>query len=77
LTTFCQERKWTHEGAHEDPHLINALASAAFLGWFVFQPLLRHGFGLPADAEQQLAQLLALVDAWVSGAAAPPARERR
>jgi TetR/AcrR family transcriptional regulator, repressor for neighboring sulfatase len=52
-------------GASElvDPHVVNALASAALLGWFLFRPLLKRGFGLPADADEQLEGLLARVDA--------------
>ena len=41
---------------------MNALASAALLGWFVFQPLLKEGFGLPPDADDQLASLLELIE---------------
>jgi AcrR family transcriptional regulator len=54
-----------------DPHLVNALASAALLGWFVFQPLLASGFGLPADADEQLARLLALVDQLLLASSGP------
>jgi AcrR family transcriptional regulator len=50
------------KGAPIDPYLLNALASATLLGWFVFQPLLRKGFGLPDDADDQLAALLDLLD---------------
>jgi TetR/AcrR family transcriptional regulator, repressor for neighboring sulfatase len=53
---------------HVDAHLLNALASAALLGWFVFQPLLAKGFGLPPDADDQLAQLLELLDRLVERA---------
>jgi AcrR family transcriptional regulator len=45
-----------------DPYVVNALASAALLGWFVFQPLLQKGFGLPADADDQLARLMEQLD---------------
>jgi AcrR family transcriptional regulator len=45
-----------------DPYLLNALASAALLGWFAFQPLLQKGFGLPRNADDQLARLLELFD---------------
>ncbi len=48
-----------------DPHVLNALATSAFLGWFVFHPFLREGFGLPEDAEDQLAGLLTLLDGWL------------
>lgn len=46
-----------------DPHVVNALASGALLGWFVFRPLFDSGFGLPSDADDQLAALLERVDA--------------
>lgn len=45
-----------------DPYLINALASVAFLGWVVFGPLVRTGFGLPPDADEQLVGLLRRLD---------------
>ena len=48
--------------AQVDPYLLNALASAALLGWFAFKPLLEKGFGLPKRADDQLAALLQLVD---------------
>jgi TetR/AcrR family transcriptional regulator, repressor for neighboring sulfatase len=50
-----------------DPYLLNAVASAALLGWFVFSPLLRQGFGLPPDADDKLADLLELLDRIVEG----------
>jgi TetR/AcrR family transcriptional regulator, repressor for neighboring sulfatase len=53
-----------------DPHVLNALFSAMFLGWFVFQPMLAHGFGLPADADDRVADLMALVDALLPAGAA-------
>lgn len=49
-----------------DAHLINAFATAALLGWFAFQPLLRRGYGLPDDADDRLAALLAMLDRLVS-----------
>jgi AcrR family transcriptional regulator len=52
-----------------DPYLLNALASSALLGWFVFKPLLEKGFGLRKDADDQLAALLARLDALVVGLA--------
>lgn len=48
-----------------DPHVLNGLATAALLGWFVFEPMLRHGFGLPADADDQLQAALARLDTMV------------
>ena len=50
---------------HVDAYVLNALASAALLGWFVFQPLLKKGFGLGPDADDQLASLLELLDGLV------------
>jgi AcrR family transcriptional regulator len=49
-------------GGTVDPHLLNAVATAALLGWFVFRPLLKKGFGLPRDADDRLAALLQLLD---------------
>jgi len=49
-----------------DANLVNGLATCALLGWFAFKPLLKKGFGLPADADDQLAVLLALVDNFVA-----------
>jgi AcrR family transcriptional regulator len=49
-----------------DPYLVNALASAALLGWVAFRPLLERGFGLEPDADDQLAELLALLDRLVT-----------
>jgi AcrR family transcriptional regulator len=46
-----------------DPYLLNGLASAMFLGWFVFKPLLESGYAVPADAEAQIAALLVRLDA--------------
>jgi TetR/AcrR family transcriptional regulator, repressor for neighboring sulfatase len=65
-----------------DAHLLNGIATCALLGWFAFKPLVKKGFGLPADADDQLARLLELLDATVARAApattpasaAPPAR---
>jgi TetR/AcrR family transcriptional regulator, repressor for neighboring sulfatase len=54
-------------GLQVDPYLVNALASAALLGWFAFQPLLRKGFGLPPDADDKLAALLGALDGFVEG----------
>lgn len=52
-------------GATLDAHVVNGLASAAFLGWFAFRPLLESGFGLPEDADDQLETALARIDALV------------
>lgn len=48
-----------------DSHVVNALATAAFLGWFVFKPLLRSGFGIPSDADDQVQLLLEKLDALI------------
>jgi AcrR family transcriptional regulator len=45
-----------------DPYIVNALASAMMLGWFVFKPLLQRGFGLPPDADDQVARLCETLD---------------
>jgi len=45
-----------------DPYVINALASAMLLGWFVFKPLLQKGFGLPGDADEQVAAICENLD---------------
>jgi TetR/AcrR family transcriptional regulator, repressor for neighboring sulfatase len=45
-----------------DPYVVNALASAMLLGWFAFRPLLQKGFGLPANADDQVAALCELLD---------------
>jgi hypothetical protein len=52
-----------------DPHIVNALASVAFLGWVVFRPLLDTGFGLPEDADDQLEAALEKLDALVAAGA--------
>lgn len=52
-----------------DPHLVNGVATAALLGWFAFQPLLKRGFGLPEGADDQLAALLAMLDQFLVGTA--------
>jgi AcrR family transcriptional regulator len=48
-----------------DPYLANAVASAALLGWFAFKPLLKKGFGLPNDADDQFLELLERLDTFV------------
>ena len=53
-----------------DPYLINALGTAALLGWFVFRPLLAAGYRLPPNADDKLAALLARLDALLSAAPA-------
>jgi TetR/AcrR family transcriptional regulator, repressor for neighboring sulfatase len=46
-----------------DAHVANALGTCALLGWHVFRPLLERGYGLPADADDEVARLLAAIDA--------------
>ncbi len=46
-----------------DAAVLNALGTAALLGWFVFRPLLASGYDLPADADARLAALLKQLDA--------------
>jgi len=50
-----------------DPHVANGLGTAALLGWFVFRPLLARGYGLPADADAQVARIVEAVDALLTG----------
>jgi AcrR family transcriptional regulator len=50
-----------------DPHLLNAVASSALLGWCLFRPLLDRGFGLPRDADEQLLGLLQQLDRLLLG----------
>jgi len=59
-------------GAELDPHVVNALASAALLGWFLFRPLFKKGFGLPHDADKQLYLLLGRLDRMLLGIAGEP-----
>jgi AcrR family transcriptional regulator len=64
-------------GLPVDAHVLNALGTAALLGWFVFRPLLAKGYGLPKDADAQLARLLQILDGFLSGTPAPaPPRSR-
>jgi AcrR family transcriptional regulator len=49
-------------GAPADARVVNALATAALLGWFAFRPLLVAGYRLPRDADDQLAALVAGLD---------------
>lgn len=49
-----------------DPHVLNAVAISAILGWFLFSPLLYAGFGLAEDADAQVEGLLELLDALVA-----------
>lgn len=46
-----------------DPYAINAAGLAMFLGWVVFRPLLEAGYKIPADADEQLAAAMRLIDA--------------
>jgi AcrR family transcriptional regulator len=46
-----------------DPAVINAAWTAAILGWYVFAPMLRAGYRLPADADEQLRALVRRFDA--------------
>lgn len=52
-----------------DGRVINALVTAALLGWFVFQPLLADHYELPADASEQVSGLLGNLDAMMDRAA--------
>jgi len=57
-----------HGAGFVDAHLLNGLATCALLGWFAFKPLMKKGFGLPPDADDQLAMLLSLLDNLVGAA---------
>jgi TetR/AcrR family transcriptional regulator, repressor for neighboring sulfatase len=59
-------------GEAVDPYVLNGLATAALLGWFVFKPLLGDGFGLSADADDRVAALLERLDAVLAPYRAPP-----
>lgn len=48
-----------------DPYLANALGCSTLLGWAVFRPLLDAGWKVPPDADDQLARLAPLVDAFL------------
>jgi TetR/AcrR family transcriptional regulator, repressor for neighboring sulfatase len=50
-----------------DAHVLNALGTAALLGWFVFRPLLAAGYGLPPHADDRVAALLERLDALLAG----------
>ncbi len=52
-----------------DPRVVNALWTAAILGWHVFRPVLDAGFDLPDDADDQLAALVGALDRLVDAAA--------
>jgi AcrR family transcriptional regulator len=56
-------------GVGTDAHVVNGLGTAALLGWFVFRPLLARGYGLPADADAQVAELVASLDRLLGAAA--------
>lgn len=48
-----------------DPYLANALGCSTLLGWAVFRPLLDAGWKVPPDADEQLARLAPLLDAFL------------
>lgn len=50
-----------------DPRMLNGLGAAALMGWFLFKPLLEAALDVPASADDDLARLVALVDAWLEG----------
>jgi AcrR family transcriptional regulator len=52
-----------------DPALLNAFFTSAMLGWFTFRPLFEQGYGVPADADDQLAAIIARIDALFDAAA--------
>jgi AcrR family transcriptional regulator len=50
-------------GIELDPYVVNAAGCAALLGWAVFRPLFRAGWGLPPDADEHFADIATLLDA--------------
>src|SRR5262249_49953545 len=44
-------------GVDVDAHVVNALGTAALLGWFVLRPFLAASYGLPEDADDQVAEI--------------------
>jgi AcrR family transcriptional regulator len=55
------------DGSRADPRVVNALFTAALLGWHVFRPVLEAGYRLPDDADDQLAALVAALDGLLDG----------
>jgi TetR/AcrR family transcriptional regulator, repressor for neighboring sulfatase len=56
-------------GARVDPRVVNALWTAALLGWHVFRPMLAAGYRLPVDADDQLAAIVRAIDRMLDTAA--------
>jgi AcrR family transcriptional regulator len=52
-----------------DPNLLNAFFTSAMLGWFAFRPLFAAGYGVPADADDQLEAIIARLDGLLDAAA--------
>jgi AcrR family transcriptional regulator len=48
-----------------DPNVLDAVGAAALFGWIVFKPLFEAGFPIPPDADERLAEIVALVDAFM------------
>lgn len=49
-------------GLDVDPHVVNALGTAALLGWFVFRPLFEKGYGLPKKADAEVRKIMEAID---------------
>jgi hypothetical protein len=47
--------------------VMNALGSAALLGWFVFRPLFERGYGLPKKADAEVEKLVRAIDRLLAG----------
>ncbi|MCA9519961.1 MAG: TetR/AcrR family transcriptional regulator [Myxococcales bacterium] len=58
------ERLLERFGSHEPrlPRIVNALATSAFLGWFVFRPFLKESFGIDEGDDELVRRLLTRVD---------------
>jgi AcrR family transcriptional regulator len=49
-----------------DANVVNAFGTSALLGWFVFRPLLAHGYGLGEDADDRLEAVLRALDGFTA-----------
>jgi AcrR family transcriptional regulator len=49
-------------GQEINPHVVNALGTSALLGWFVLRPFLAASYGLPEDADDQVAEIARVID---------------
>jgi len=62
-TIVAPIRAWLERlGLAIDPRVVNALGTAALLGWFVLRPLLDASYDLPDDADAQVAAIARAID---------------